>query len=37
MGKTSRRQRVIVVPDKYWKSSYNNIEWIYKEKKCQKV
>jgi len=31
MGKTTRREPIIIVPDGYWISSYDNIEWIYKE------
>jgi hypothetical protein len=31
MGKITRRKPIIIVPDGYWLSSYNNIEWIYKE------
>ena len=37
MGKTIRRKQIIIVPDGYWLSSYNNIEWIYKESDAKRT
>ena len=38
MGKTTRRkQAIIIVPDGYWLSSYDNIEWIYNESDAKTV
>ena len=37
MGKTTRREQLIIIPDKYWTSSYDNIEWIYKESDAKTV
>ena len=39
MGEAIRREQlgVMIVPDKYWISSYNNFKWIIKESKCQKA
>jgi hypothetical protein len=37
MGKTVRRQHLIIVPDKYWVSSHSNIEWIIKESNAKRV
>ena len=31
MGKTTGREYIIVIPDKYWTSSLDNIKWITKE------
>jgi hypothetical protein len=31
MGKVIGRKCKIILPDNYWESSCNNIEWIYKE------
>ncbi len=37
MGRATRRKCVIVIPDDYWKSSLNNIEWICKEKDAKRT
>jgi hypothetical protein len=37
MGATTRWERIIVIPDGYWKSSYNNVKWIHKEKSAKTV
>ena len=31
MGKPTRRKCVIIVPDDYWTSSLDNIDWVWKE------
>jgi hypothetical protein len=36
MGKATRREYIIVVPDKYWTSSLSNIKWITKESNAKK-
>ena len=35
MGKTARREYIVIVPDKYWTSSFEDFQWIIKESKCQ--
>ena len=36
MGRTDRRkQGIIIVPEGYWVSTYNSIEWIVKEKSAE--
>ena len=39
MGETARREPlgVMIVPDQYWISSYDNFKWVTKESKCQKA
>jgi hypothetical protein len=37
MGKTTRREYLITVPDKYWVSSLSNIKWITKENNAKAV
>ena len=39
MGRATRRKclGIMIVPDKYWISSFNDIKWITKESKCQKA
>ena len=39
MGTVTRRESlgIMIVPDKYWISSFNDIKWITKESKCQKA
>lgn len=36
MGKTTRREYIIVIPDKYWTSSLPNVKWIAKESDAKK-
>jgi hypothetical protein len=36
MGTTARWEQIIIVPDKYWETSFDNVKWIYKESECQK-
>ncbi len=36
MGKTTRREQIIIVPDDYWTSTLSNIKWIVKEKNAKK-
>ena len=36
MGTTTRREYLIVVPDKYWVSSLSNIKWVTKESNAKK-
>ena len=36
MGAITRREQIIIVPDKYWVTSFDNVKWIYKESECQK-
>ncbi len=31
MGQVIRRKQLIIVPDKYWISSFPDVEWIIKE------
>ena len=36
MGRTTgRKQEIIIVPEGYWVSNYDNIEWIVKEKSAK--
>ena len=39
MGRATRRKclGIMIVPDKYWISSYDNIEWITKESNAKRV
>ena len=37
MGQATRRKCVIVIPDDYWTSSLDNIEWICKESDAKTV
>ena len=39
MGRATRRKclGIMIVPDKYWISSFNDIKWITKESKFQKA
>jgi len=37
MGRDARWEQIMIVPDKYWTSSYNNIKWICKEKNAKTV
>jgi hypothetical protein len=39
MGRVTRRECLgtMIVPDKYWISSYDNFKWVTKESKCQKA
>ena len=38
MGTVTRRESlgIMIVPDKYWISSYDNIKWITKESNAKK-
>ena len=36
MGKVTRREYLITVPDKYWVSSLSNIKWVTKESNAKK-
>ena len=31
MGAITRREQIIIVPDGYWVTSFDNVKWIYKE------
>jgi hypothetical protein len=35
MGRTNRREQVIIIPEGYWTSIYDNINWVYKEKSAK--
>ena len=37
MGATAEWKCVIVIPEGYWKSSYDNVKWIHKEKSAKTV
>ena len=39
MGKVARRKclGIMIVPDKYWVSSYNVMEWITKESNAKRI
>ena len=39
MGKVARRKclGIMIVPDKYWGSSYNDMEWIPKESNAKRI
>ncbi len=39
MGKVARRKclGIMIVPDKYWVSSYNDMEWITKESNAKRI
>ena len=39
MGKVARRKclGIMIVPDKYWVSSYNDMEWITKESIAKRI
>jgi len=37
MGRVDRRKYKIVIPKEYWVSTYDNIDWIYKEKSAKTV
>ena len=38
MGRATRRKclGIMIVPDKYWISSFNDIEWITKESNAER-
>ena len=37
MGEPIRRKCVIIIPDDYWTSSLNEIEWICKESDAETI
>ena len=37
MGSVIRREQVILIPNKYWESSHNNIKWLYKESNAENI